>query len=119
MRAAVLQDAGYTAVFEPLISTARGWGGSPEQPADAMTFCTLWFFLSEPGAAGQPLSSASTPAASLSAAGRRVPGPQSSVSPPVQHLDPDQVKVRRVDVQKRALSHFNFCILTECLYTIH
>lgn len=116
MRAAFLQDAGYTDVYEPLISTATGRGSSPEQPPDLMrTFCILWFFLSEPGAAKQPLSSASPVAKSLSAAGRPVPGPQSSVSPPVQHLDSHQVKVRRVDVQKRMLPHSFLHRLTGCI----
>lgn len=95
----VPQDAGYSAVTEPLFGTATDRGGSSEQPTDLTTFCALNFLLSDSGAPQQPLFCASLPAASPSVAGRRVPGPKSSVSPPVQHLDPDQVEVRMVDLQ--------------------
>lgn len=49
MGATVLQDAGCTTGFEEWISTESSRGRSPEQPEDPMTFCTLWFFLSDPG----------------------------------------------------------------------
>ena len=96
MRTAVLLDAGYSAVSEPLMSADRP-GRRPEPPGRPLHFLDTLIRPPgpppEPGAAEQP---------------QRVPGPRSSVSPPVQHLDPDQVEVMGVESEKRTLSQFNF-----------
>lgn len=97
--ACVSQGAGYSALFEPLFGTATGQGSSSQPPADLMTFRAHKSPLSDPGAADQPPLCASLLAASPTVVGRHVPGPKSSVSPPFQHLDPDQVEVRTVDLQ--------------------
>lgn len=86
MRAAVLQDAEPPHRDRP--------GRRSEQPADLISFCTLWFFLSGPGAAGQPLTFPISVGAWPSG-----PRPPVLSLPQVQHLDPDQVKVRRAEVQ--------------------
>lgn len=77
MRAAVRQDPGYCAVSEPLMhrdrpgTEGRAAGGADDFLLPAARSRRDAALLTEP------------PAKVLSAAGRRVPGPQSSVSPPV------------------------------------
>lgn len=95
MPAAVLQQAGSSSVSQPPVGTGEAGkehrGGREGAPSsrrpDGFLPC------GSPSPPGAAISGA--PPAASPGAGRRVPGPQSSVSPPVQHLAPDQETVSR------------------------